>query len=216
MPLNRTDLGLMNQLSEVIGRAELADPHAIPELRCGSTILIGCDYSGQHEACSYQALGICLADADNATEWSLKRQAIRGRLPDKRRFSYKRLNDRVLYRELSHFLDASSSISGLLAVILIHKSIGTLFREGGNVLPTHLATPSLDKLSPKVREKLLRVAVHFTGLFLAGLSKPDQNVTWVTDEDELQFHPAFKPSATIRNGIVQGCIHLIANLQERA
>jgi len=188
MPLNRPDLGLINQLSEVVRRADLADAYAIPELRCGSTILIGCDYSGQHKASSYQALGICLADADNAREWSLKRQAIRGRLPDKRRFSYKKLNDRLLYRELPCFLEACSSIPGLLVVILIHNAIGTLFRADGNVLPIHLAAPSLDKWNPKVREKLLRI-IHFTSLFLAGLSKPHQNVTWVTDEDDIAANP---------------------------
>jgi hypothetical protein len=182
---DRPDLGAMNVLSGLVRNHESTDALALPNLRLGSTIIIGSDYSGQHATSHYEAFSFVFADISRCAGWFLARRQIRDEaLKDGRRFSYKALRDRKRAGLLPSFLDAANRVHGLLVVVLVPKSIDSLFKSTGSIKSDDEEIASLAHWSPRVVEKLLRVA-HFVSLFLAALSRPSQNVVWITDEDEI-------------------------------
>lgn len=183
--VDRPDLGLMNIINTMIHELDISDPNALPDIRRGSTVLIGSDYSGQHAASDYESLAFLLADIENCHEWGVIRRLLRKiSLRDGRRFSYKALRDRKRKEILPQFLNAANQIPGLLVVVLTKKNIESLFKPNGHL---EITDPEIEKFrhwSPRVLEKLLRI-VHFLSLFVAGLSRSGQDVLWITDEDDI-------------------------------
>lgn len=183
--IDKPELGLMNIISSIIHELDISDPDALPDVRRGSTLLIGSDYGGQHATSDYESLSFILADIENCHEWALKRRLLRERfLCDGRRFSYKVLQDRKRKEILPQFLNAANQIPGLLVVVLIKKNIASLFKPNGHIKRTDSEIRRFAHWKPSVLEKLLRV-VHFLSLFVAGLSRSDQDVLWITDEDDI-------------------------------
>jgi hypothetical protein len=175
----------MRGFSNSIRDAEASHPGLLPDIRQGSTIFVASDYGGQTSLAQYESLCFLLADLERCGHWERLREELRRHfLPDGRRMSYKDLNDKRRRRALLPFLNAANTIPGLLVTILIDKSIESLFKATGNL---SMDEPSLQQYShwnSFVFEKLLRI-IHFASFFLAGLSRPYQNVLWITDEDDI-------------------------------
>jgi hypothetical protein len=176
---------MMNQLSELIQCVDLSDFDQLPDLRRGSIILIGSDYGGHHTSSDYEVLSFLLADIQHSSEWAIKRRRVRSELPnDGRRFAFKSLGDKALSRVLPQFLAAGDLIPGLLVSVLVHKHIASLFKLVGRIAESDPEISEFPGWKPKVMERLLRVA-HFASLFIAGLSRANQDVLWITDEDAI-------------------------------
>lgn len=193
--LNSSVSGLMRGFSESISQMELRHPGLLPDIRKGATVFIGSDYGGQHASAKYETYTFILADFENCINWeNFRRNWRRLFLTDGRRMSYKNLNDKRCRKALLPFLYAANSIPGIVVTVLVDKRIRTLFEP--------LEYPEKEK-SPidyrnwkePVFEKLLRIT-HFASLFLAGLSRPSQNVIWITDEDEIVPNDARMRDAT--------------------
>lgn len=157
---------------------------ALPDLSQASLLFAASDYSGEHARSAYRVYSILLADLRGSRGWELSRRSVRSRwLSDGRRMSYKALRDRRRQAALPHFLSAADLISGLLLTVLVDSRIDSMF---------HSPKEDRDDASVAVFsswprnsfEKLLRV-VHLISLLLAGLSRPGQDVLWITDEDEI-------------------------------
>ena len=186
---NRPELGLMNSVNGLMRRLEASDTASFPDLRRASRILVGSDYSGQHKTSRYEAVAVLLADTEGCERWLTLRGLVRDRMPrDRRRFSYKGLGDRRLAAVLPDFLEAANLIPGLLAVLLVDKSIGSLFKQSGRIQSSDPGVETLAHWPPRVTERLLRVC-HFVSFFVAGLSREGQDVLWITDEDEIAANP---------------------------
>ena len=175
----------MNIISTMIHSLDMRDPSALPDIRRGSTIVVGSDYSGQHATSAYESLAFVLADIEHCQSWMVQRRKLRGvYLTDGRRFSYKALRDKKLADVLLEFLSSANLIPGLLLVVLTRKTIESLFKSSGPIERNDPEIRSLAHWAPHVIEKLLRI-VHFLSLFLAGLSREGQDVLWITDEDDI-------------------------------
>ena len=175
----------MNSVNTLIRALDMRDPDALPNLRAGSTILIGSDYSGQHSNSVYEALAFILADSARCHGWMKERSQLRAQmLRDGRRFSYKTLQEKQRSAVLLPFLDAANLIPGLLVVVLTRKSIESLFKKTGRIERSDPEIQLLAHWAPHVVEKLLRIC-HFLSLFIAGLSREGQDVLWITDEDDI-------------------------------
>ena len=182
---DRPDLGAMNSANLLIRSLDLRDSRALPDLRNGSTILVGSDYSGQHSASKYEAYSFVFADVDCCGPWFKERGDLRAMsLLSKRRFSYKALADRKRSFLLPQFLKAADLIHGLVVVILVDKSIDSLFNEHGRITTSDPEIRSFLGWTPHVIEKLLRIC-HFLAFFLAGLSREHQDILWITDQDDV-------------------------------
>lgn len=186
---DRPDLGAMNSANVLIRELDVGDPQAFPDLRRGKTIAIGSDFSGQHSTSKYEAFGFVFADLHHCGVWMDARRSLReDLLSDGRRFSYKSLKDRQRASALSRFLEATDAIPGLVVVILVEKTIASLFKSSGRIESSDPEIKLLSHWSPRAVERLLRVC-HFAAFFLAGLSREHQDVLWITDQDDIVANP---------------------------
>ena len=182
---DRPELGATNLVSGLMRTLDVTDSTALPDFTHASTLLIGSDYSGQHSTSDFEALGFLIADADRLQPWLAARSALRERhLPDGKRMAFKNLGDKKRVAMLPEFIEASERIHGLLLVVLVDKSIKTFFRQNGDSEPGGVDDDLLAGWTAKVEERLLRVC-HIAALFIAGLSRPGQNIVWIGDQDEI-------------------------------
>lgn len=189
-PLQRSDLGFLNTLSDVLASTEKRYPGSFPQLHGAECLFVASDYGGEHHEASYQTIAFLIADIADLAMWQLERERIRRTfLPDGRRMAFKNLNDRVRRRALENFLRAADQLPGLLATFAISKSLGSLFVKDIRLSPAVLELEVLRDLPSSVAEKLLRV-VHLLSLLIAGVSAPGQDLLWATDEDSIAANPA--------------------------
>lgn len=182
---DRPELGAMNVVSKLMRSIDLADRFALPTFAHARTLLIGSDYSGQHSTSDFEALGFLIADSDRLQPWHDARRSLRRiHLPNGRRMSFKNLGDKKRTAALPGFIDAAEQIQGLLLVVLVDKRIKTLFQQTGDDERANSDVDLLSNWLPKVEEKLLRIC-HVAALLVAGLSRPGQNVVWISDQDEI-------------------------------
>jgi hypothetical protein len=164
---------------------EMGRTNLLPNLRGGSTIIIGSDYGGQHDTATYQSLSFLLADLANCSDWNSRRDHLRSELlSNGRRMSYKGLNDTNKKQALFPFLLAADHIPGLSVTFLINKKLDSLFAKTGKFDIQTMGLHQFQHWSNYSFEKLLRV-LHFISLFIAGLSGPGQDVLWFTDQDDI-------------------------------
>jgi hypothetical protein len=195
---DRPELGAMGSLNKLFRELDLKDPFAFPDFQSSKSILIGSDYSGQHSTSVYEAFGFILVDPKKTGRWANKRREIRKRyLRDGRRMSFKKLGDRRRAEALPEFLFASDMLPGLLVIFLVDSKIGSLFSPDAPMKEEGSNTISLDQWPNHIGEKLLRIS-HFSSLLLSGLSHKNQDVLWITDQDDvaqnIQKHTEFVKS----------------------
>lgn len=180
----------MSGLSQTIRDMERAKSNLLPNLRIGSTIVVASDYGGQHDTSTYQSLSFLFANLESCGEWDSSRTRLRQELlSDGRRMSYKGLNDIKKKEALFPFLLAANRIPGLSITFLVHKKIDSLFVKAGKLDIREMGLRQFEHWSNCTFEKLLRV-LHLISLFIAGLSRPHQDVLWFTDEDDIVPNPA--------------------------
>lgn len=170
----------------------------------GSLINIFSDYSGQHKTSKYEVLSALYVDLDASRNWALNQRLLRQKfLPDGRRMAFKSLNDRYRQKALVPFLDAANSIVGLLVTLIINKTINNLCVGKSDF---EKAKTSLDlKLQWRVRdlERTLRVT-HLIGLLIGGLSRPHQNIYWISDEDSIFANQELTQELSVILGKITG------------
>ena len=180
---SRPELGLIGRISEMLRREGEKGPSRLPVLS-SEWLLVASDYSGQHASAPYEGYSILLGDFGQCSSWYAARSRVRSSLlSDGRRLAYKNLRDRRQEMALIPFLNAADDIPGVLLTVLVDRQIDNLFRFDEE----DLTEPNIGPLARWPRttlEKMLRV-VHLISLLLAGLSKPGQNVVWITDQDEI-------------------------------
>ena len=173
----------MNTLASLLHAFDVSSPNALPNLRAASQVFIASDYSGQHSGAGGQVYAYLLIDDTNLSAWLYARAYLRSTYGlGQRRMAFKALGDRKRRDALAKFLTAADQLNGLLFVVRIDKRVGTLFNQNSDVEPSLAA--ELSGWAPKTLERLLRVS-HLGALMLAGLSRPGQNVLWVTDQDDI-------------------------------
>ena len=184
-PLNRPEFGLIDAISTLIHHLELSQSNLLTTVRLGPTLFLSSDFSGQHDLAEYESYSFLIADLIYLWLWDDMRKEVRSRyLSDKRRMSFKGLNDAQKRRALIPFLRSANCIPGLSITLLVDKSIPSLLSSDGKLDMSHPEYKNYQHWKSHVFEKLLRVA-HFAGMLIAGLSAPEQNLIWVTDEDEI-------------------------------
>ena len=151
----------------------------------GDTICVFSDYGGDNKESLYETISVLYVDLFASKDWEIKRQIIRRQfLADGRRMSFKNLNDRKRREALVPFLDAADEIAGICVTLAIQKKVKFLYsnKHAKDLIEKHLNISG--KWKAYGFERLLRVA-HLISFLVAGLSNPNQNVYWVSDEDNL-------------------------------
>jgi hypothetical protein len=155
-------------------------------------IAIFSDYGGEHagSSCSVYSFLICaghvLRPFEKAMEVLRNEHGLNDPLVE---IQFKELNYGPIRRSLPQYLyNLNNLVNGLLLTVVVEKEIPTIF--GFEKKPTHqfitdtLIQSGLGNWNPHSAEKLLRVT-HFISYLVALLSKPYQDVFWMTDHDAI-------------------------------
>ena len=156
----------------------------LTSVRRGPTLFLASDYGGAHKGAAFETLSFLLADSAYLWLWDELRAKLREKaLPQKRRMSFKALNDRARQRALVPFLRYANTIPGLLATFVLDASASDLLSESqppdGNT-----AFGSVGNWSESSFRKLSRIG-QLGAMLVSGMSAPGQNLIWVTDDDEI-------------------------------
>ena len=156
----------------------------IPDLT-GPAIYIGSDYSGSHRDSRYHVISVFYVDLRESLLWhTLRHQVRRQYLPDGRRMSFKGLNDRKKQEALIPFLNAANHAHGICLTIAVNKDVTDLclYKQELTIAQNSFG------LETKWTHKSLEIAMRIScivAMLVCGLSKPKQDVCWISDEDEL-------------------------------
>jgi hypothetical protein len=173
---DRPELGLMKWFASNIRLLEWRWPGLLPDLQKSDEILIGSDYGGQHKQSDYESFVFLLTNARRLHGWASAVAAIRARyLRDRRRMAYKSLGDRRRLRALPAFLAAANAIPGLVVCVLKSKRLPPLCIVDAAEHPGW---------HPAEVERAHLIS-NLIGFFLGGLAAPLQNVSWVSDDDNM-------------------------------
>jgi hypothetical protein len=160
---------------------------AFTDVRNGPTLIVASDYAGECNgdiANSYSFLA-----CDSIYLWLWQEIWAKARfeiLPDNRRMSFKKLNDKHRQKAVVPFLKAANTIPGVLLTFVFHKNTGFLF-EGEH-------TKWTDEWKKEPYEKLLRVA-NLYSMIISCLSRHQQEVVWLTDNDAIMANEAKQKQA---------------------
>jgi hypothetical protein len=157
--------------------------------------LIGSDYSGFHQEAAFEVTSLVITNFESLGPWDERRMHVRRRyLPERRRMSYKALNDGHRCTALLPFLEVANQIPGLLLTIAIDKTVPTIFNsENADTSERARSHPVFEGWKPAPIERAMRT-IHFASLLLRGLSCAGQDLWWFTDQDEIVANEQRLPS----------------------
>jgi hypothetical protein len=160
----------------------LADRSAFPFLTRGRALLLVADFGGHHQKQHFDTYTFLILDLVKNQKWlAWQRHFRHADLRNRRRMSFKALNDGMRRRALVPFMRAAAGIEGCLVQFAVSKVGGSLFTVGSE---DELGRELLKRWKPNVQERLLRV-LHLSAFLLSGLSVPGQDVLWIIDEDDI-------------------------------
>jgi len=158
--------------------ANIENPERIiyPDLRDGSTLVLGSDYSGEHAVPEFRVLSFLLTTYKSIAAWDPLRMSVRKtHLADGRRMSFKALSDAMRVNAMPSFLRAASQLNGILVCVAVEK---------GYALPQDNLPPLEHDWMRDPLRKLLEIS-FFGGILISGLRGNGQNVHWITDDDAI-------------------------------
>jgi hypothetical protein len=214
-PVRNHPGGFLTGLSENMVKMEEQRSDWLTDIRSGTELLIASDYAGDRHA--YQSLSFLLLSLPGNEKWDSARADFRRKwLTDSRRIEYKGLKKNSHELEaLPAFLDAADSIHGVSITFLLNKNIQSVIADNARAyLKNCLSEFSGWKIEPF--EKLFRIT-HFIAFLIAGLSRPSQNVWWLTDEDEIAANQQrFETATRFLAGVSKGFLtHHLGSLHCR-
>ncbi|MFT3727866.1 MAG: hypothetical protein QM759_08600 [Terricaulis sp.] len=161
--------------------------------RCSSfeanNLTIASDFGGEHRQATHHIYGFLIV-AGGGQLWRQRMRATRtALLGDKRRMSYKRLNDALRRNALVEYLKAAASLNGGLVIVAIDKQKRWLTTNPGADEPLREAFGIKQRWSDVGLERMMR-KIHLVSLILSVWARRHCNITWITDEDEFVANDA--------------------------
>lgn len=152
----------------------------------GKHMVIATDASGTGHASGYRVNVFLCVDVLASTEFEKTRRGIRSTyLRDGRRMSYKSLSDRRRREALVPFLNAARNLAGLCLVVIVNKRLRRLcFSEPGDYQKLRDRVGLTSRWKDAELEEAIR-STYTIATLLGSLSNPEQNILWLSDEDNL-------------------------------
>jgi hypothetical protein len=180
---------LANVLSEKIWAMEQERPGNLPTFDPAAPILVFSDYGGGHSAAHFESYAFFLTQPAILAQWETDRLEIRWAYGLANcSMAYKRLGAADRARALWPWLVAADGLDGLLVTVLVARSFGSMFPATG-LAHLRQKVPEFRLLKDATIERVFRIA-HFLSVFVAGLSSAQQELVWITDEDEIAANPS--------------------------
>jgi len=176
-------LGPFHTLSTMILKLEQRSPESVPYLHETDTLFVLSDYGGEQKHAGYHVLTFLVVDPRSFASWDAEWQPARRRfLRDGRRMAFKAMNDSHRSNAITSFLRAANRLSGVVFSLAISHAIKDFFAPNGEISP-EIASISL-RWKKRPLEKFL-ISSGIVSLLVGGLSRPLQNIVWITDEDQI-------------------------------
>jgi hypothetical protein len=177
------------QLQQQEARGDLLLPNLHLE---NESIAIFSDYGGDHKDSPYLVYSFLICAGDLLKPFEQAMQVIRtkhGLNVPIREIQFKRMNSGPIQRAIPEYLvHLSNLVNGLLLTVVVEKNIPSLFgsekKTTEKFIADAFAEEELGEWIPFVAEKMLRVT-HFICYLVALLSKENQRVFWMTDDDAI-------------------------------
>ncbi|MCD9186729.1 MAG: hypothetical protein LUM44_09865 [Pyrinomonadaceae bacterium] len=180
-PLSNDKFGLIKSVNDFILKLEINREISFPNFLKTEKLYFFSDYGGEHKDADFISYAFLITDLESVLNFTYYHPQLLDSLNlSNRIISYKKLNDKLRMKALYPFLEFSNNINGIIFVLLVEKSISTLFESQFQKerLNDYSKWKSFDF------EKLMRV-IHFISLFISGLSQPMQDICWISDEDNI-------------------------------
>jgi hypothetical protein len=178
-------------------------------LRASPTLLMFSDYGGAHKSARYEVLSYLVTTPAGVASFEHSRVELRQTgLGSQRRMSYKALNDNMRLRLLPAYLAAADLLKGVLLNFAVDKNALPRLTE------TYQVQTAFGILSPWAHRsfgKLSRVG-HLGAIVVEGARGDDQDLVWITDEDEIAPNPDKHTEATKVIGHLL-CSYLTADMR---
>lgn len=172
----RLTIPWMEGLARLFGRVTM------PAIR-GPSLWVLSDYSFDNPASDFDVVGLLVAAPEASGDWKYLRSEVRAKLlSDGRRMSWKKLNsDWRRQAAFLPFLRAADRICGLAVALAFHRD--SAFQIPNDALDRFVTAFHLSAdWKPRHLQHMFRIA-YCTAMIVAGLSKPGQDVHWVSDQD---------------------------------
>ncbi|MDR3362240.1 MAG: hypothetical protein LBO64_05310 [Desulfovibrio sp.] len=177
----------MGEMASQLQRLEKIYPQCIPDISKSSTVYCFSDYSGDIKSDKYNTYSFLLTDDSSIILFSKEHKIIRQKYGiEKRKFSYKDLSDNVLRNAHNDFLTLANGVNGILLSVAINKKLHLDFKYD-NRSEDFLF---LNVQKPKNVQRILTIS-HLAALFLAGILHHNQNIMWITDNDNIIANDKF-------------------------
>lgn len=152
----------------------------------GQQLFLAADFSGTHSGPLYTTYAFLLLDLDRNSWWMKAQRVFRMEgLKGGRRLSFKALNDGARRRALLPFLLMADEIEGTLIVVAISKDDDSIFQP----VPDNADRSLIAAWKRSVHEHLMRVT-HLSALCVSLCSRPDQDLIWICDQDDVASNDA--------------------------
>lgn len=149
----------------------------------GTTLLVVSDFGGSDQGQLFETYSFLFMVLEHNRHWLQAQKHFREHvIRSPRRIAYKALSDKIRRAAMPAFLEMGSHINGSLITFAISRNRASLFALDD--LPDTKEELLAAWSKKRTRERLMRV-LHLGAFLLSGLSAPDQNLLWLTDEDEI-------------------------------
>lgn len=178
--IDTKEKGLVNELSDYINGLENSQKIFLPDLRESDNLYIFSDYSGNKDQ-QLISYSIFILDENSVNSFtSTQKYFWEDYALGSKIIEYKKLNDGSRQRALVPFLKLCNKFNGLILTVLFHKNTKSIYTDE---MPENLHKQIAVWKKDYVKEKFLRLR-DFILLILNGLGRENQNVLWITDNDE--------------------------------
>jgi hypothetical protein len=159
----------------------------IPDISKSSTIYCFSDYSGDIKSDTHNTYSFLLTDDNSIALFSKGHKIIRDKYGiEKRKFSYKDLSDKVLKHPYNDFITLANSVNGILLSVAINKKLHLDFNyDNKNEYFLFLSKQKFKNI-----RKILTIS-HLSAMFLAGVVVQNQDIMWITDNDNIVANDEF-------------------------
>lgn len=177
----------LGEMASQLQLLETTHPQCIPDFSRSSTVYCFSDYSGDLKSDRYNTYSFLLTDDDSIELFSKEHAIIRKRYGiGKRKFSYKDLSDKVLRNPCNDFITLANNLNGILLSVAINKKLHLDFKYDDKSEDFLF----LNEQKQKNIRRILTIA-HLAALSLAGVTSQNQNIMWITDNDNIVANDKF-------------------------
>lgn|GEM_PF-4334194 len=149
---------------------------------------------GEQPQSDYRSFSFIITNERKYHEWDEKRRVVRGMFGlGQRRISYSKMRDSRKWNAANAFVSAMNSIRGVSTTFLVDKRIVHLFGDLSRYAGQTLGGLAVTSWKPHVLERMARLILAF---FTAGLASDEQDIIWITDEDEIVANETRREAAS--------------------